>query len=159
MKDLLDKISSYNLFNYLFPGVLFVVVIEKTTSYSLVQENIVIGVFFYYFIGLVISRIGSLVIEPVLIKSGFVKFAVYKDFVVSSKKDEKIGLLSEVNNMYRTLISLFIILLLIKPYEILEQICPDELQFVLISIMLLIFLLSYRKQIAYIKRRIECNKD
>ena len=25
MKDLLDKLSSYNIFNYLFPGIIFVV--------------------------------------------------------------------------------------------------------------------------------------
>lgn len=64
MKDLLDKISSYNLFNYLFPGILFAVISKEFTSYSLLQDNLIVGAFIYYFIGLVVSRFGSLVIEP-----------------------------------------------------------------------------------------------
>ena len=71
MKELLDKLSSYNLFNYLFPGILFVTIAKETTSLDLLQENIITGVFLYYFIGLVISRVGSLLIEP-LLKNGAV---------------------------------------------------------------------------------------
>jgi len=52
MKEILDKISSYNFFNYLLPGILFVVITEEFTSYSFIQENLVLGVFIYYFIGL-----------------------------------------------------------------------------------------------------------
>ena len=60
MKDILSKLSSYNLFNYLFPGILFVIVIGKVTHYSLIQQDVIIGVFLYYFIGLVVSRFGSI---------------------------------------------------------------------------------------------------
>ena len=66
MKDLLDKLSSYNLFNYLFPGVLFAAFGDRLTSYSLLIDDIMIGFFIYYFIGLVISRLGSLFLEPLL---------------------------------------------------------------------------------------------
>jgi hypothetical protein len=68
MKDLIEKLSSYNLFNYLFPGVIFAVISEKMTSYSFLQDDIIVGVFVYYFIGLVVSRFGSLFLEPVLKK-------------------------------------------------------------------------------------------
>jgi len=104
MKDILSKLSSYNLFNYLFPGILFVIVASKVTHYSLIQQDVVIGVFLYYFIGLVVSRFGSLVIEPILRKTSFLRFADYEDFVAALKKDEKLELLSEVNNTYRTLV-------------------------------------------------------
>ena len=110
MKDILSKLSSYNLFNYLFPGIVFVIAAGKLTHYSLIQQDIVIGVFLYYFIGLVVSRFGSLVIEPILRKTSFLRFANYGDFVAASKKDEKLELLSEVNNTYRTLCSLFTLL-------------------------------------------------
>ena len=102
MKEILDKITSYNLFNYLLPGVLFVVILDKLTIYSFAQENLVIGAFVYYFVGLVVSRTGSIVVEPLLKKIGFVKFDDYKDFVVAAKNDSKIDVLSESNNMYRT---------------------------------------------------------
>ena len=66
MKEILDKLSSYNLFNYLLPGVIFVVIANKVTHYDFIQDDIVIGAFLYYFIGMVISRFGSLAIEPIL---------------------------------------------------------------------------------------------
>jgi hypothetical protein len=64
MKEILDKLSSYNLFNYLLPGIIFVVLASEITRYSFIHDDIVIGAFLYYFIGLVISRFGSLAIEP-----------------------------------------------------------------------------------------------
>jgi membrane protein CcdC involved in cytochrome C biogenesis len=94
MEKLLEKLSSYNIFNYLFPGMIFCILLEKTTSYSIIQENIVIDVFLAYFIGLLISRISSLIIEPLLKKVKFVKFAEYKDFLVALYRD---GVLKEVD--------------------------------------------------------------
>jgi len=160
MKDLLEKLSSYNLFNYLFPGIVFVVILKGISSYSLLQENLIIGVFVYYFIGLVISRFGSLVIEPLLRKLTFLKFADYKEFVSASKKDEKIELFSEVNNMYRTLCSMFVLLIILKFYEWIEMQIPilkDWNSCILITLLLCMFLFSYRKQTQYITKRIRAN--
>ena len=161
MKELLEKISSYNVFNYLLPGVLFVVILDKLTIYSFIQENLIIGGFVYYFIGLVISRFGSLVIEPLLVNVKFVRFALYADFVSASKKDEKIEILSEVNNMYRTLCSLFILLLLLLGYQSLQLHIPVLGRwnpYFATVLLILMFLLSYRKQTAYVRKRIETNK-
>lgn len=161
MKDLLDKLSSYNLFNYLFPGVLFAVLSKEITTYSFLQENLITGVFVYYFIGLVVSRFGSLLIEPILRKLSFLKFADYKDFISASQKDSKIELLSEINNMYRTLTSLFILLILMKVYGMIESklsILREWHVYILLALLLIIFLLSYRKQTNYITERINSNK-
>ncbi|MBA7677995.1 hypothetical protein ES703_86262 [subsurface metagenome] len=158
MKELLSKLSSYNLFNYLLPGIIFALLESEVTRYSFIQQDIIIGAFLYYFIGLVISRFGSLAIEPLLKRLSFLQFADYKDFIVASKKDEKIELLSEVNNTYRTLSSLFILLLLLKLYEKVEGRFPilKEWEAVILMVLLLIvFLLSYRKQTGYITKRIK----
>lgn len=160
MKELIDKISSYNLFNYLFPGILFAVISKEITKYSFLQENLIIGAFVYYFIGLVISRFGSLIIEPILRKLSFLKFADYKEFISVSKKDSKIELLSETNNMYRTLSSLFTLLLLLKLYELIESKLPilkDYDSYILLVLLLFMFLFSYRKQTNYITKRIKSN--
>src|SRR5882724_7967172 len=114
LNELLNKISSYNLFNYLLPGILFAVIASKLTRYSFLERDVIVAAFLYYFIGLVVSRFGSLVVEPLLKRSGFIKFADYKSFVAASKQDSKIELLSEANNTYRTLCALFILLLLLK---------------------------------------------
>jgi len=158
MKEIIDKISSYNLFNYLFPGIVFVILISQFTSYDLYQENNLFGVFLYYFIGLVISRFGSLIIEPILQKSSFVKFAKYSDYIHASDKDKKVELFSEINNMYRTLISLLILTLLAKLYEIIaiyfkfSQVLSNVL---LIITLLIIFIFSYRKQTKYVVKRVD----
>lgn len=162
MKDLLDKLSSYNIFNYLLPGVLFAALVSKMTIYPLVQSDIVIGVFLYYFLGLVVSRFGSLVIEPILKKTGFVHFASYRDFVSASKKDDKIEVLSEVNNMYRTLCSLFVLLLLLLGYQSIQSRIPELSQWnpaIAFVLLIVLFLLSYQKQTAYVTKRIEANKE
>ena len=67
MEDLLAKISSYNFFNFLFPGVIFAVIAERVTSYTFLHNNLVIDFFVCYFIGLTISRVGSLLLEPLLL--------------------------------------------------------------------------------------------
>ena len=160
MKDLLEKLSSYNLFNHLFPGIIFAVILNGITPYSLLQENLIIGVFVYYFIGLIISRFGSLVIEPLLKKLSFLKFVDYKEFVSASKKDGKIEVLSEVNNMYRTLSSMFVLLILSKFYEWIEiqfSILKNWGSCILIVLLLFMFLFSYRKQTQYITKRIKAN--
>lgn len=161
MKELLDKLSSYNIFNYLFPGVIFVVILSKVSSYNLIQEDLITGAFLYYFIGLFVSRIGSLLIEPFLIWLRFLKFSEYSKFVTASKVDSKIELFSEVNNMYRTLCSLFFLISLVKVYEIYLA----ELSFfknygaiLFIALLLLFFIFSYRKQTNFITKRVESNQ-
>lgn len=37
MKDLLDKLSSYNIFNYLLPGIIFTALVEMLTSIKLIN--------------------------------------------------------------------------------------------------------------------------
>ena len=118
MKDILDKLTSYNIFNYLFPGVLFVIIAKATTDYNFIQEDNLLGAFLYYFIGMTVSRFGSVIIEPLFKKIKFLKFRDYKEYVVASKQDTKIELLSEVNNTYRTLNSMMFLLLILKLYNI-----------------------------------------
>lgn len=162
MKDIIDKLSSYNLFNYLFPGVVFVVLAQALTHYSFVQQDILLGIFLYYFIGLVISRFGSLVIEPLLKRFSFLKFSDYRDFVAASKKDEKVDLFSEINNTYRTLCACFSLLILLKIFEGMESIflfLKEWTAFILVVFLLVIFLFSYKKQSDYVKKRVDANNS
>lgn len=161
MKDILEKISTYNLFNYLFPGVVFVILAGAVTDYSFIQQDVLLGFFLYYFVGLVISRVGSLVVEPLLKWTSFLKFADYKDYVAATKKDKGVELLSEVNNTYRTLCACFGLLVLLKLVEILGRkfSIPQGWEFfILVVTLLVIFLFSYKKQTAYVKKRVEANK-
>lgn len=162
MEKVIDKISTYNLFNYLLPGVLFVVLAKSFFFVDLTQGDIVLDVFIYYFVGLVISRFGSLVIETLLKAVKFLKFAKHEDFVTASKNDPKLEVLSQENNMYRTFIAMFVILLLSKLYFHIRIIYPLLQKwdfYILIFLLLVMFLYSYRKQTAYIFKRINHTKN
>jgi hypothetical protein len=161
MKELIDKISSYKLFNYLLPGVIFSVLASIFTKYSIKQENIITGAFVYYFIGVGISRFGSLIIEPVLQKVSFLKSYEYGDFVTSSKKDDKLEILLEDTNTYRTLSATFILLLFFKLFEIIANRLHilDKFAFVgLIFFLFIIYLFAYKKQNAYLVKHINIVK-
>jgi len=155
MKDLLDKLTSYNIFNYLFPGILFVVLIKPTAGYNFIQTDMVLGAFLYYFIGMTISRFGSIVIEPILKKVRIVKFSDYSNFIKASKNDQKIELLSEVNNIYRTLISMLILVGLVNLYSAVIHINNTISLIILCVLITILYLYSYRKQTSFIVKRID----
>jgi len=159
IKDLVERLSSYNLFNYFFPGLVFVAILRGTTHFNFYQEDVLIGVFLYYFIGLIISRIGSIVIESVLWKTGFVKRIDIPNLIKIIKDNVKIELLYEVSNMYRTITSMFLVLIGLKGYDIIKHhdFSHRNLSHLLLGILLFIlFLFAFRKQNGYVYK---CVKD
>ena len=160
MKEILDKISSYNLFNYLLPGIIFALAVEKLTGYPLLGGDIIVNAFVAYFTGLVVSRFGSLVVEPILRKVRLVKFVNYSEYVKASKKDPKIELFSEINNSYRTLSSMLILTLLLTGWEFVEYkwiVLKGISPYLLLGSLIVMFLYSYKKQTEYIIKRVALN--
>jgi len=157
MTDILDKLSSYNILNYLLPGILFAVIGEKISPFTFIQKDIFVGAFIYYFIGLVISRIGSIIIEPLFKKVKIVNFVKYEKFVIASKDDHKLDELSEANNMFRTLCSVFILLIALLVVSGIVNQYPSLMPYaVLIALvfLLILFVLAYRKQTSYVVKRV-----
>lgn len=115
IRDIIDKLSSYNLFNYLFPGFLFVIVLKNSTS--LIPEdrelNVISVVVVIYFIGLSISRIGSLVIEESLKRIVFIGKILTNELFEGIEKRVKIEIIFEAMNMYRSLASMSLLLFII----------------------------------------------
>ena len=81
-----------------------------------VGEDIVV----YYFTGLIINRIGSLTVEPILKKLRFIKYAPYSDFAKAAKADSKIDTLSEMNNYTRSLLTCVLLLPVIRILQVLS---------------------------------------
>ncbi|HJA50855.1 MAG TPA: hypothetical protein H9953_05940 [Candidatus Fusicatenibacter intestinipullorum] len=158
MDKLLERISSYDILNNLFPGsVLYFLLSENI---QLQQNSILTEFFIIYFLGLLASRIGSLLIEPLCKKLNIIQMASYEDFIKAESRDKKIEILSSVNNMYRTFISVFIIYIFYKitGYIAIQYTCLS--QFVetgIIIALLVIFSLSYHKQTNYIRKRVICS--
>ena len=161
MNDFMKQLSSYNLFNCLLPGVVFVVAVEGLTTLDLSPDNLLIAAFVYYFIGMVIGRVGSLVLEPALKKAKFVRFALYSQFVAASKVDAKLEVLSETNNSYRTMLSCGLLIGLVVLWERVIVVAAPGLApwgVPLLSVgVITLFLFAYRKQSSYIRERVEAN--
>lgn len=160
IEKIIDKISDYNLFNYFFPGLIFVVFSPNFIRDNLLlyfNKNIVIFLFLIYFIGLIISRVGSIIIIPLLKKIKFIEYSNYKDFIIASKKDSKIELLSQENNVFRTLLSLFFLLLIISFVDNLYyRYCfiQNNINTFFFIFCFLLFLFSLKKQTNFIKKRV-----
>lgn len=158
MQDILQKISSYNIFNYLFPGIVFTEVAKEFLGVHLPPHGVVELFFIYYFVGLVTSRIGSLALEPLVKRLKIVSQVPYTTFVTASSKDPKLELLSETNNTYRTLAAGFLILLLSDLARWLVRGVGLELQprtwgtLGLVGLATL-FVLSFRKQTRFVADR------
>lgn len=160
MSELIDKLSSYNLFNYLLPGTVFVFLVEAMTSHSLVHDNLIVAAFMFYFIGLIISRIGSIFIEPAL--KIISKHVTYKDYIKASDEDDMIKILSEQNNVYRTAIAMLLAVFMMLFYDYIALRYPDftmMFQLIVLALMTLLFVLAYRKQTKYIVMRVEARLD
>lgn len=154
MEKIIDKISKYNIFNNLFPGVLFVIIINKIFNLNIFNYNIFIIIIISYFIGIVLSRIGSIIIEPVL----FEKKISYNDYIKAEKKDSKINELLQEKNMYRTLSALIICTIICEIFKIISkkiQFNNDILILVLLIILFFLFVIASKKQNKYIVDRIK----
>lgn len=110
---------------------------------------------------MVISRIGSILISPILKKTGFIKFEKYSDYIDTSKKDQKISLLLQDSNTYRTLISLFLCTSLVSIFS--NQIITslgfsrNTLATITSMTLFILFLFAHKKQAEFISKRIKKN--
>jgi len=157
MQTLAAKLSSYNLLNYLVPGTVFVVLARLLTRYDLTQEHLLLAFFVYYFVGMVISRVGSLLVSPAMQKIGLVEPAPYAEYVTAEQADPKLETLSEQNNTYRTFCAMALCLVLLKLYEFGTSFWspPDWLaRWGAVIALVLLYAFSCRKQTGYIRDRV-----
>lgn len=158
MEKIFEKIGSYNLLNNMLPGSVFVYLLKGFVGIDILQKDVVNNLFLFYFVGMVVSRIGSLIIEPICKKMKFVVYANYESFLEACKLDAKIDDLSEVNNTYRTFLAGTITILGMWGYKKIGEYIPlmiNILPFVVVIFLLCLFAFSYRKQTSYIRKRVE----
>jgi hypothetical protein len=166
IKDVIDKLSSYNLFNYLFPGFIFVYVLKETTRLFTWQDYTVPTVIMIYFIGLVISRVGSLVIEEILIGLQLITQIPTADYSEKAKSNVKLEIIFEAKNMYRTLSAMCIILFFTSyVYYVLtwsigiKEIAITYSEFILFVLFLLAFGKQHNKVEKYLKDTVLDRRD
>ncbi|GAB1263183.1 hypothetical protein NBRC116495_38930 [Aurantivibrio plasticivorans] len=95
-------------------------------------------------------------------KLRIIQYSDYYDFVKASKDDPKIEVLSESNNMYRSLLSALVLLCLIIVANKLVIDHPELVNYVkyaLLPALIVLLGFSYKKQTDYISKRVSANKD
>lgn len=157
-ESLLERLSSYNILNNLIPGAFFVFFGKLLNVISLPLDGVVERIFVYYFCGMIISRIGSLVIEGIFEKVKWIKYVPKAEYVAAVKKDARIESLLETSNMYRTCAGLFLTLGIVKGYSTLVELLaiPGCVTAWLVVILLFIlFSASFVKQTRHIASRVD----
>lgn len=161
MEKIIEKISNYHIFNNLVPGYLFLIISEQILKTNLIIDNIVYSFFEAYFIGVIISRLSSLVVEKIINKIWKLNKEPYHKYIEASNKDAKIEVLNQDCNMYRSLCTLMIIELIIKLIVMsgISSIINRDIAILLILIVLvIIFAFSFVKQHNYISSRVKAIK-
>ena len=162
LASLFGKISNYNILNNLIPGAILCVVYKHLVGYDFMNVGTLELLVVFYFTGMINSRIGSLVLEPIMQKIKWVRLRDYRFFVEAAQKDNKLNSLVEVNNMYRSMISVSFTALLVKLYYVgVEQQWNfgNVSDWLLLMAMLVLFAFAYKKQSKYIVSRIDYNTN
>lgn len=162
MEKLFEKLSSYHLINYIVPGSIFSIFVSEYFTISIEKYNIAEQIVIFYFLGLIISRIGSLLFEPLYKKLKIIKYSSRKNYYMAEEKDNLIHSLLEINNLFRTCTAMSALALLCIPakwiyYEL--AIPKTFVLFIIILSLLIIFSLSYSKQTNAIKKRVDYSKN
>ena len=139
MEKIISSIPVYNLLTNLIPGTVLAALlkfcVEGCDIFSL-TNNIWILAVILYFLGIINSRISSLVFEPLI---------------------KMLTQLSRMNNEYRSYISVFSIVLIIKLiflFSNIKNFITDNICWIILCLGVLLFLCAYRKQVSYITSRI-----
>jgi hypothetical protein len=159
---LLDKISAYQVVNYIIPGSVLCVLLKHIVGYDIIAFSMIENVIICYFVGMVNSRLGSLILYPILKKTKFIKEAEYLDFVTAEKKDSKVTILSDINNVFRSFANVMLLLLCslgIKNIDCISNFVVRNINWIAIISLFILFLFSVRKQTKFVRDRVEANKE
>lgn len=158
MESLLKKLDEYDIMVNLLPGSFFGLLIEFLLHIEIPEKNIFEKAIIYYFVGLIINRIGSIMVRPILKRIKFIEETPYSEYIKAEKCDEKVRILSNVNNYFRTL---FTSCLLLPVIWILHKLILHWSWFslnwkgCLIVFLIILFSMAYRKQTDYVRLRVE----
>lgn len=152
-----EKLSSYNLVTNLVPGAVLAVALRYSGVPIVGPENVGTFIVLAYALGALSSRVGSLVIDPVLHKTGWLPHRDYRAFVEASAIDPKMDVLIETANGYRTFTSagvLYFVLILAGKAATAAHLNQPQIFIAAGLVLTAVFALSYKKQDTYVSARV-----
>lgn len=155
---ILEKISSYNFLNYIIPGTILSIILNKVYGWDvLYRDNWYLSCIIFYFVGMLNGRVGSLIVEPIVIRCFNVDRVSYGEYVKAERIDHKIAVLDSQKNVYRSFLSMSIILICVELIDGLQINCDELLELrmlIFLFLLIIIFIVSYAKQSRYVCNRI-----
>ena len=159
MEKFLELISRYHFLNFLIPGVLFLFLLDKLGIYSINLNSIVDLLFGGYFSGMVLSRVGSVFIEPLFQRWKIVEYVPYWNYLKAEPKDIKISTLVSDSNMYRTIVAMLLLTIILYVCHLIPAVnVLLHSQWAILSFLvflLVVFVCAYNKGVSYIRNRVD----
>jgi len=163
MSEFLQKLGSYQIMTNLLPGAFLAGMLRMLFKIELPSTGIFEIIIACYFWGLIVNRIGSLIIEPILTRPiGKNKFklidrALYSEYLSASQADTKLDALSETNNCYRSFMTASLILPIVYGLSWLYSNClwfNEYWRWFAVLFLVMLFFFSIKKQTAYVRDRV-----
>ena len=115
VKELLGKFTRYDWFTTLIPGVFCMAVGVRFGIFNFVSNSLLERFGMVFFLGLISSRIGASMIEPIFKIKRFKLWGKYEDYMNFRTMDEKGADMLVMNaNWFRSLMGMVILLLAIS---------------------------------------------
>lgn len=148
LKSLSEKLSAYQLFNFIYLGAVFLGIL----SYKGVPLGMLKEIWWFllasYFLGMTISRFGSIVIESICLKFGWIEKYDIKRYADNIAKNSFTAILLELTNIYRTICSMGILLFLCTIFKYQQD---DKCCMLFVEVLfVLLFGISFIKQHHYL---------
>lgn len=156
-----EKLSSYNLITNLVPGAVLAVALRSAGIPLVTPDEVGAFLVLAYALGAISSRLGSLLLDPVL---EYIKVLPEKDypaFVKANRADAKLDTLVETANGYRTFATAGLLFFAILGlYTAGKRLHVGTDLFVILSaaVVTALFIFSYRKQFRYVASRVAAHR-
>ena len=148
-----EKISSYQLFNFIVPGATLLTILKFLYDIEIdVDENLGYFMLASYVVGLTLSRIGSVWIEGVMVSLKWIDGYDVSRYIKAREENIIVETMLSLANLYRTMGSMFIctIVVLLVTGRV-EGYCVHYLVY---AVLTCLFIASFIKQYSYFKKSI-----
>lgn len=149
VNSLFNRLSSYQILAILLPGASLLGYMKFYLSIEIkVDENVWWFLLSSYVTGVILSRIGSVVIEGIMKKFSYIKKYDVQRYLIKRKDDDLVETLLSFANLYRSFSAVFLVLPIIS---ILCGYNPFKyyLIYFLYIMLLILFINSFYKQYKY----------
>lgn len=157
---LFEHISAFEVFGTLVPGLILAVALDELFfQHALSGGGIFRLIIIAYCLGIIASRLGSLLSDCLSSRLGVTRrISYYNDFIRAEKRDAKVDILQSVSNLYRTLMGACLIVAYCSCARALRHVAGQvvvdvAIDVLTIGLLTLLFLLSWRKQERYVEQR------